>query len=473
MGKKGKKKAPPEDPNAGIDAGLQGQPIAALKDRIENFQDRLINISKDRNFMQLEKDMVSRFYDITKQQVKQIESELLDMDRQMETLERDHRVHIKVHEQRVQNLEYEHKEQRRQVARSGDDSIQREREDHSDRVLNMNREKIDTKTALREDQLQGEETVNVMKHGFKRNLARLRTTFEQNHHLLQEQYDHQVAELREDLELRRRVEVHEVEERKNQHINELLFNHQEAFDEIKAYYNDITRDNLQLIKNLRDEIHDMRERAQQNQKKMTVLTQENKDLSKELAGKLKDQQELEERLKCYAKDKMALKNLRAHSKKLEERTTEAKQEYRTTEEKYRKLEKERDDLQKRFRSAVRDIARKTELGRNAVLEKKLEHLTVMYDEKQGQLSDVLKAAKLDPSVVANVTKKLEQVLGAKNRQIKDLQYQVHQATKAYNDTIRVYEHRLPDLGVQPEEIGFEEIQSSTSKMPARLVTRMN
>lgn len=473
MGKKGKKKAPPEDPNAGIDAGLQGQPIAALKDRIENFQDRLINISKDRNFMQLEKDMVSRFYDITKQQVKQIESELLDMDRQMETLERDHRVHIKVHEQRVQNLEYEHKEQRRQVARSGDDSIQREREDHSDRVLNMNREKIDTKTALREDQLQGEETVNVMKHGFKRNIGRLRTQFENNHHELQEQYDHQVTDLREDLELRRRVEVHEVEERKNQHINELLFNHQEAFDEIKAYYNDITRDNLQLIKNLRDEIHDMRERAQQNQKKMTVLTQENKDLSKELAGKLKDQQELEERLKCYAKDKMALKNLRAHSKKLEERTTEAKQEYRTTEEKYRKLEKERDDLQKRFRSAVRDIARKTELGRNAVLEKKLEHLTVMYDEKQGQLSDVLKAAKLDPSVVANVTKKLEQVLGAKNRQIKDLQYQVHQATKAYNDTIRVYEHRLPDLGVQPEEIGFEEIQSSTSKMPARLVTRMN
>ena len=32
-----------------------------------------------------------------------------------------------------------------------------------------------------------------------------------------------------DLELRRAVEIHEIEERKNQHINELLTNHQEAY----------------------------------------------------------------------------------------------------------------------------------------------------------------------------------------------------------------------------------------------------
>jgi len=216
----------------------------------------------------------------------------------------------------------------------------------------------------------------------------------------------------------------------------------------------------------------MRAKEKRNQKKMQELTQENQDLSHELQKKLEEQRSLEEQLKSYTKDQMALKNLRAHYKRLEERTGEAKQEYRTTEEKYRKLEKERDDLYRRFRGAVRDIARRTELGKNAVLEKKLEQLTMHYDEKQAQLSDVLKAAKLDPAIVASVTKKLEQVLGTKNRQIKDLQYQVHQSTKAYNDTIRVYEAKLPALGVSPEEIGFEEIASSTSKMPARLVAKV-
>merc|ERR1712039_1013529 len=184
------------------------------------------------------------------------------------------------------------------------------------------------------------------------------------------------------------------------------------------------------------------------------------------------QRELEEKLKSYTKDKMALKNLKAHYKQLEEHITEAKQEYRATEEKYRKLEKEREDLYRRFQKAVREIQRKAELGKNAVLEKKLDVLVAQFDEKQAQLTEVLTAAKLDPTVVASVTKKLEQVLGAKNRQIKDLQYQVHQCTKAYNDTIRVYEHKLPALGIDPEEIGFEHIQTATSLMPARLVTRV-
>merc|ERR1711920_717451 len=317
-----------------------------------------------------------------------------------------------------------------------------------------------------------EEDVKMLRQGFARSLQKLRDQLEKNHQQLQEQYEEQVEQLKIDLELNRKVEIHEIEERKNQHINELLHNHQEAFDEIKLYYNDITHDNLLLIKSLKDDIQEMKEREKKNQKRMALLTQENKDLSEPLARKLEEQRELEEKLKSYTKDKMALKNLKAHYKQLEEHSTEAKQEYRATEEKYRKLEKERDDLYRRFQKAVREIQRKAELGKNSVLEKKIEQLQMQYDEKQAQLTEVLTAAKLDPAIVASVTKKLEQVLGAKNRQIKDLQYQVHQCTKAYNDCIRVYEHKLPALGIDPEEIGFEPIQTATSLMPARMVTKV-
>merc|ERR1712050_292767 len=113
--------------------------IAMLSERKDAFQYRFNKAAKDRNYMQLEKDMVNRFYEITKQEVKQIEAELLNMDRQMEMLERDHRVHIKVHEQKVQNLEYEHKNSKHQVTQEGDMSIQKEREMHTDNVVRMNR----------------------------------------------------------------------------------------------------------------------------------------------------------------------------------------------------------------------------------------------------------------------------------------------------------------------------------------------
>jgi ribulose 1,5-bisphosphate carboxylase large subunit-like protein len=61
----------------------------------------------------------------------------------------------------------------------------------------------------------------------------------------------QMKMLRDDLELRRKQEIHEIEERKNTHINELMKKHEKAFAEIKNYYNDITHNNLDLIKTLK------------------------------------------------------------------------------------------------------------------------------------------------------------------------------------------------------------------------------
>lgn len=57
--------------------------------------------------------------------------------------------------------------------------------------------------------------------------------------------------LRDELDLRRKTEIHEVEERKNGQINTLMRRHEEAFTDIKNYYNDITLNNLALINSLK------------------------------------------------------------------------------------------------------------------------------------------------------------------------------------------------------------------------------
>ena len=46
-------------------------------------------------------------------------------------------------------------------------------------------------------------------------------------------YERKMKLLRDDLELRRKVEILEIEERKNHHINELMKKHEKAFGEIK------------------------------------------------------------------------------------------------------------------------------------------------------------------------------------------------------------------------------------------------
>jgi hypothetical protein len=62
------------------------------------------------------------------------------------------------------------------------------------------------------------------------------------------------------------------------------------------------------------------------------------------------------------------------------------------------------------------------------------------------------------------------VLNNKNSIIRALQYDVAKVSKAHNDLIRVYEAKLAEYGVPPEELGFRPLISSTTTGPAGLVT---
>lgn len=64
--------------------------------------------------------------------------------------------------------------------------------------------------------------------------------------------------LQRELSLRMKVEIHEIEERKNLHVNDLMINHENAFREMKQYYNDITKENLDIIKQLQEKFQDVK-----------------------------------------------------------------------------------------------------------------------------------------------------------------------------------------------------------------------
>jgi hypothetical protein len=97
------------------------------------------------------------------------------------------------------------------------------------------------------------------------NLKDLEKSLNDERKILIETYERKLNELKDELELRMKVEIHEIEERKNQHINDLMKNHEEAFKEMKEYYNDITRENLELIRMHKVKLIEIRSAIEQNQ----------------------------------------------------------------------------------------------------------------------------------------------------------------------------------------------------------------
>ena len=131
---------------------------------------------------------------------------------------------------------------------------------------------------------------------------------------------------------------------------------------------------------------------------------------------------------------------------------------------------ERDDLYEKFESTIYDVQQKSGF-KNIILERKLQVVDESLEKKEAQLSEVLAAANLDPDMLGTVSKKLDDVLDAKNSAIKDLQYELARVTKAHNDVIRVYESKLTEFGIPVEELGFRPLVTKTSTMAAGLVVQ--
>ena len=91
-----------------------------------------------------------------------------------------------------------------------------------------------------------------------------------------------------------------------------------------------------------------------------------------------------------------------------------------------------------------------------------------YDTRKQQLDEVVRAARLDPAVLNAVTSKLDDVIGARNNLINDLQYQVAKVGKSYNDALRTLDSKLEEFGIPPEDTGFQPLQT-TKRLHYQLV----
>jgi len=341
-------------------------------------------------------------------------------------------------------------------------------EEHRQHEAESKKDKRSLKLELKELELAHEDAIRELKQENDKNVTKLRQQYEREVKELQQKYELKMKLLRDDLELRRKVEILEIEERKNNHINELMKKHEKAFGEIKNYYNDITHNNLDLIRSLKEEVAEMKKKEISNEKLMFEIAQENKKLSEPLTRALKEVEKLRHELANYQKDKMSLQNAKSRLHVLETQLRDLTWEHEVLEQRFHHVEKERNELFEKFESTIYDVQQKSGF-KNILLERKLQAINESLEKKESQLSEVIHAANLDPNLLGTVSKKLDDVLDAKNGAIKDLQYELARVTKAHNDVIRVYESKLTEFGIPVEELGFRPLVTSTGTGPAGLV----
>ena len=213
----------------------------------------------------------------------------------------------------------------------------------------------------------------------------------------------------------------------------------------------------------------MKKKRQTNQKLMADIAQENKQLLEPLKVAVKQVEELRRDLKDYEKDKLSLKNAKARLKTLSSRYGRLQNQHSSLEEKVAKVSDERQQLLDSFESTVKQVQRKSAM-KNVQLQQVLDRKANDFETRKQQLEEVVRAARLDPTVLNAVTNKLDDVIGTRNALINDLQYKVAKVGKSYNDALRTLDSKLEEFGIPADSIGFQPQAGLMSTLPAGLVT---
>ena len=165
---------------------------------------------------------------------------------------------------------------------------------------------------------------------------------------------------------------------------------------------------------------------------------------------------------------MGLRNAKARLQVLKNKEKQCKQDRAELEEKFVRVEKEKNDMYRKFETAVEQLRGRANV-KNQVLDQVLAVRQAELERKDVQLRELVQRSGLDQVTVDEICTKMEEAIEAKNSIIRNLRYSMAHATKAYNDAIRVYEAKLVEFGIPAEELGLELLETQTSDMPAGLV----
>lgn len=170
--------------------------------------------------------------------------------------------------QQMKHLQYENQSKIGEMRAEMMTQLKLAQEDHAIQERELFNDIRELKQVCREKDEFNELQIQQIKMKHSEILSLEREKFQNETKEMSDLHECRLQEYMENSEIRHRMEMSEVEERKNHQIRQLIDCHEKAFGEMKSYYNDITINNLALISSIKEQMEEMRRQTERNEKQM-------------------------------------------------------------------------------------------------------------------------------------------------------------------------------------------------------------
>ena len=482
MGGKGKKAKKEKEPDDKFKTMEEEQLIDFIKD----IKEKIKEAKSKRNFVQQERDIITEFYEISKAEEKKLKDACEKEEIVMDHLQQEHQNEINTFINKYRHLEYDHDIFINEtLPKNSTIGVEREEEIRKHREEIYMTKKQDLKSGIKLNTRKHREDIETKKINLKKNFDNKKQQLESRLRDIIRNYKTKMRKLKDDLELRLKVEIHELEERKNLHINTLS----EVFGgKMSKWKNENINQIKESIKIIKENISNLKDLENDNKK----LQKENDILQKEidiLEAKYQEakniNKQVKDRLNKYYNQEINMKNMKAKISTLKEKCKDITKKTEDIEMRKQETQDKIDDLKNKFRMVLDQYKEKTE-HKNDILPRHINQLNEDYEKREVEIEEILKNVDIvgnrsegeggknnggfSREMFNELMDHIKSTLSEKTIIIKRLKASLAVAAKAFNDTIRVYEAKLIEFGLPPEELGFQLLETNTSKMPAGLVS---
>ena len=433
--------------------------VAKWRSKAETLSKKMQKETMDFNEFQQQREKLNYFWIVEKKKLEDKRAELRNKDREIQDLEEKHQVEIKIYKQRLKHLLSEHQHEITQKKIEAESALKMAQDDNRDERKEIKADKRVETIQLREVEFNHEEYIRSLRREQDKKVTVLRHEFERKANELQKLYDSKMKKNRENLDQRRKDDIKDIEDKKHAMIDQLLNEHRKAFADIKNYYNDITHNNLDLIKSLKEEVKELEAEEKKDEMRLHEKMTENKRLSAPLKKMQDDVIKLRAELDDYRKEKEEMRRVKAALRVVEGQSSTSLWEHETLVQRYGDLKAERDELRTNLIASMYDVKQKSGF-RGLLLEKKLKAVQRVQEEREAQLTEVLSRANLEPQVLGHVRGKVDDVLGRKNAEARRLQTEVSRLQALHQQLQISIQDKLGQYGLGLAELGFEPVEAN-------------
>jgi chromosome segregation ATPase len=435
--------------------------------------DRLHKATKkeehDFNEFQQAREKLNYFWIVEKKRVEDLRAKLRNKERELQDLEEKNQVEIKLYKQRLKHLLHENQYDIAQKKIEAEVALKMAQDDDRESEMDVKKDRRVLNLALRELELSHEEYIRGLKREQDQRITTLRHEFERKANEIQKSFDARIKKTRDELDKRRKEEIKTIEEKKLSMVDHLVAEHAKAFTDIKNYYNDITHNNLDLIKSQKDELKELEAEERTDMMRLHEKQNENKKLAAPLKRMQDDMQRLRVELEDYRKEKAEMRRVKAALVVVEGSQTSLKWEHETLMQRFAELKKERDELRNSLRASIFEVKQKS-VFRNLLLEKKLSAMQHIQEEREAQLNEVLTRANLEPSILGQVKGNVDDVLQRKNAEARRLQSEVARLQALQEQLQTAVVDKMGEYGLAPTELGFTPVSPTEAAKLHKSVT---